>query len=151
MNKKIALLSIILSIVISLSLFRSAHAETIPNFTLPVHNSKEVFNLLINAQNKKVLLNFWASWCTSCAQEVKELEALKAKYGDSVIFVGVNAGEKSNLMEKFIKKHQFTFIQLVDENRELSKKLGVNALPVTMVIDSKLNILFKDIRPPKEL
>ena len=55
------------------------------------------------------------------------------------------------LIDKFINKHKFTFIQVVDENREFSKKLGVNALPVTMVIDSNMNIVFKDVRPPKEL
>jgi thiol-disulfide isomerase/thioredoxin len=151
MNKKIAILSIILSIVISIALHSPLKAETMPDFSLPIYKSNTTFQLKESVKGKKVLLNFWASWCTSCAHEIKELEALKAKYGDSVVFVGVNAGEKNNLIEKFINKHKFTFIQVVDENREFSKKLGVNALPVTMVIDSNMNIVFKDVRPPKEL
>jgi thiol-disulfide isomerase/thioredoxin len=127
-------------------------AETISDFTLPQFGSAENFQLKEAVKGgKKVLLNFWASWCTSCAHEIKELEALKEKYGQQVIFVGVNAGEKNNLIAKFIKKHNFTYMQVVDENREFSKKLGVNALPVTMVIDQNLNIIFKDVRPPKEL
>ena len=151
MNKRIAVLSLILSIVISFTIHVPAKAETMTNFSLPIYKTKNIFQLKEALKEKKVLLNFWASWCTSCAHEIKELEALKEKYGDKVIFVGVNAGEKNNLIDKFINKHKFTFIQVIDENREISKSLGVNALPVTMVIDSNMNIIFKDVRPPKEI
>ena len=146
-----AILSLLLSLLLSLAVHSPANAETMSDFSLPIYKTNNVFQLKEAVKGKKVLLNFWASWCTSCAHEIKELEALKAKYGDSVVFVGVNAGEKNNLIDKFINKHKFTFIQVVDENREFSKKLGVNALPVTMVIDSNMNIVFKDVRPPKEL
>lgn len=141
--KKYILLFCLLSI--------NAYAEKMPDFTLPIHPQNEKFHLLEKLKGKKVLINFWASWCTSCIHEIPELEALKAKYGNDVTFVAVNAGEKSNLIDRFVKKNKFSFILLKDENRLFSKSVGVDSLPVTMVVDKDLNITYRGTVPPKEL
>lgn len=129
----------------------SAHAEKMPDFSLPTHPQNEKFHLLEKLKGKKVLINFWASWCTSCIHEIPELEALKAKFGNDVTFVAVNAGEKSNLIDRFVRKNKFSFILLKDENRFFSKSVGVDSLPVTIVVDKDLNITYRGNVPPKEL
>lgn len=129
----------------------NAHAEKMTDFTLPIYPQNEKFHLQENLKGKKVLINFWATWCMSCVHEIPELEALKAKYGKEVTFVAVNAGEKSNLIDRFIKKNKFSFVLLKDEDRSFSKSIGVNSLPVTIVVDKDMNITYRGIVPPKEL
>lgn len=126
------------------------NADKLANFTLNDFNTNNPFTLQSQIKGKKTLINFWASWCTSCAKEIPELEDLKTKYGD-VNFIAINAGESKNLINKFIKKYKFTYTVLSDPDRLVSKSLGINALPVTIVIDDQLNIVYKDIVPPKEL
>lgn len=129
----------------------NAMAAKISDFRLPIHGSEATFHLSENIKGKKVLMNFWATWCTSCIQEIPLLESLKSKYGNEVIFVAVNAGEKSNLIERFLKKHKFSYILFKDEDRSFSKSLGVESLPVTLVIDKDMNVVYRGIVPPKEL
>lgn len=129
----------------------NAFAEKIPDFSLPVFKQTEKFRLSENLKGKKVLINFWATWCTSCIHELPLLETLKSKYGESVTFIAINAGEQSNLMEKFFKKYKFSYIHLKDEDRSLSKSLKVDSLPVTIVLDKDMNVIYRDTVPPKEL
>ena len=127
------------------------HAEKIPDFNLPVYAKNSTVHLSEEFKDKKVLINFWASWCTSCIHEIPKLEALKEKYGNDVVFLAINAGEKSHLIEKFVKKYGFSFIILEDADRSFSKSIGVNSLPVTLVIDKDMNIIYRDIVPPAAL
>lgn len=138
-------------IILLMAFSLNAHAEKMKDFTLPMHAKEGNFRLQDEVKKKKVLLNFWATWCTSCIQELPKLEALKAKYGDKVTFVAVNAGEKSNLIERFLKKYKFSYTLLKDEERVLSKSVGVDSLPVTIVVDQDMNIAYRDVVPPTEL
>ncbi len=138
-------------VLLLLFLSLSAQAEKMQDFTLPIFKENKNFVLSENLKDKKILINFWASWCTSCIQELPLLDALKEKYGDKVVFVAINAGEKSNLITKFLKKYKFNFIHLEDQDRVLSKKLKVDSLPVTIVVDKDMNIIYREVVPPKEL
>lgn len=129
----------------------NAYAEKLPDFNLPVYNSDSKFQLSENLKGKKILINFWATWCISCIHEIPLLESLKEKYGKDVVFVAVNAGEKSNLIDRFLKKYKFSFTLLKDEDRSFSKSIGVDSLPVTIVLDKDRNIIYRDVVPPKEI
>lgn len=131
---------------ISLNMF----AETLKEFTLLEFKTNIPYNLKEKSKGKKTLINFWASWCTSCAKEIPQLEELKNKY-QNVNFIAINAGETNNLINKFLKKYQFTYTLLNDTDRIVSKSLGINALPVTIVIDENLNIIYQGTVPPKDL
>jgi thiol-disulfide isomerase/thioredoxin len=137
--------------IVIFSVRNSAHADKLPDFTLSTVEKNESFILSKEIQGKKVLINFWATWCTSCIQEIPLLENLKEKYKEDVHFIAINAGEKNHLVNRFFKKYKFSYIQLMDNDRTLSKALGVESLPVTIVIDQNLNILYRGVVPPKSL
>ncbi|AYF45749.1 redoxin [Halobacteriovorax sp. BALOs_7] len=142
---------ILLLITFLLSL--NINAQTIKDFTLPIYDKKESFQLKSATKKyKKIYLNFWASWCTACIQELDELEALKKKYeSKGILFVAVNAGEKKKKIKKFMKKYQFSFLILEDRDRSTSKMLNVTELPRSIVIDNNMNILYSSDKPPKDL
>ena len=126
-------------------------AKKISDFSLPVYKENKTFQLKTALKkHSKILINFWASWCTGCIQELKELEELKKQH-KKVLFVGINAGERKKKIEKFIKKYHFSYLILEDKDRILSKSLGINSLPQTIVVGKNRKILYKGNRPPHKI
>lgn len=138
--------------IIFLFLFSiNVYAEKLPDFTMPVYKQNATFKLSEELKGKKILINFWATWCISCIKEMPQLEALKAQHEKDVIFVAVNAGEELRLIDKFFRKQKFSYIQLLDLDRKFSKSINVESLPVTIVLDKDMNVIYRDVTPPKTL
>ncbi len=123
-------------------------ARKIQSFTVKEYASDQIFD--VSQVKKKTLINFWATWCTSCIKELDELEALKKKY-PSYDFVAISAGDTKKKIKRFLKKHPWSYRVLMDKDKSISKSLGVLNLPQTWVIDEKGEILYKDPTPPKTL
>lgn len=105
-----------------------------PDFTLRSLNQS---NLKLSEQaGNVVLLNFWASWCAPCRQEMPLLNDLHNKYkalGFSVI--GVNVEQETNLAKSFISSTPVDFPILFDDSNTASKLYDVSAMPTTVIID----------------
>ncbi len=128
-------------------------SQSVTDFNLPIYGTNKSFSLKTEMKKyKKVYINFWASWCTACVQEIPELEELKNKYEkQGTLFIAVNAGEKTKKITKFLKRHKFSYLILEDHDRKVSKSLNVTELPRSIVIDSKMKILYSSDKPPKDL
>jgi len=82
------------------------------------------------------VLVFWASWCPYCKKQLAALSELKAKFGPrGVEFVGINK-EENRLNAKAAAMH-LPFPSVYDEQERFSSELGVNAIPVTVVLDKQ--------------
>ncbi len=83
-----------------------------------------------------VLLNFWASWCGPCRQEMPFLEKIHTKYKDlGFSVIGVNIDEKTEDASGFLKKQPVTFPILLDANKKVSEDYNIMAMPTTYIID----------------
>ena len=83
-----------------------------------------------------VLLNFWASWCGPCRQEMPLLNDLHNKYEAlGFVVLGVNVEEQSNLAKSFLADRPVDFPILLDTKNQVSKMYDVVAMPTTVVID----------------
>jgi cytochrome c biogenesis protein CcmG, thiol:disulfide interchange protein DsbE len=91
---------------------------------------------LSSLKGKIVLLNFWASWCTTCKDEVPDLENLHTKLkgkGFTVLGLSVDEGGKKPVMA-FVARFNPTFpVALAD--RKTAEAYGVFGLPVSYLID----------------
>lgn len=123
-------------------------AKQIENFKLPEYDSQNQYD--ISKSKKKVVLNFWASWCTSCIKELDQLEALKKKY-PHYEYIALNAGDTKKKIKRFLRKHPWSYKVIMDKDKSVAKGLGVLSLPQTWVIDEKGNIIYKELTPPKTL
>ncbi len=139
--------TVVLKIILLFFLACPSFGADLKPFSLPVYNEKKSFQY---SPGKKTLINFWASWCTSCIQEIPELEALKKKFPKAE-FLAVNAGDSKRKIKKFLKKTGFSYRVLMDKSKEFSKGLGILNLPQTMVVDEKGNITYHKNKPPTEL
>ena len=91
-------------VIFTFASFSIAAGEKVRPFELPYYEKNEVFKLSDHMGKKQIVLNFWASWCTSCIEELPLLKALKQKYPQA-LFIAINSGERKKLVKKFLKKY----------------------------------------------
>lgn len=127
-----------------------SYANSLNKVELPIFNETRKFDFSNSHNGKKVIINFWASWCTACAREIEELEALKKNFPKN-IYIAVNADETDKKIRKFIKKHNFTYIILKDKDKKFSKNMKVKSLPQTIILGENNEIIYKAYIPPKNI
>lgn len=124
---------IAIAVVMSFENERSQNAA--PSFTVVDARGRSVE--LSSIRNKPVVVNFWATWCTYCLQEMPAFEEAYKKYGDDVVFMMVNmtAGDETVARAKaFIADAGYTFPVYFDENGDAAATYRVSGLPMTLFI-----------------
>jgi thiol-disulfide isomerase/thioredoxin len=104
-----------------------------PNFTLVDRNGKQVS--LSDFKGKYVYLDFWATWCTPCLQEMKVVPELHKAYHDKIVFVSISIDEDIEKMKKFLEKnpkYEWTF--LYSGKSKLSEEYEIRTVPSYFLI-----------------
>lgn len=87
-------------------------------------------------QGQPVMLNFWATWCAPCRQEMPELvEAHRQHAENGLVVVGVNAFESVEQAAPFVQEFEMSFPVAMDNRGELQQLYQVRGLPTTIFID----------------
>ena len=104
------------------------------NFTL---KSADGSNIRLSEQRGQVvLINFWASWCGPCRQEMPELDRLHQRYQDLGFTVfGVNVEQDRASAERVLRDIPVSFPVLFDDENAVSRLYDVDAMPVTVLVD----------------
>ncbi|MCK5666360.1 MAG: TlpA family protein disulfide reductase [Thiotrichaceae bacterium] len=90
-----------------------------------------------------VLLNFWASWCAPCRQEMPLLNDLYNKYEKlGFVILGVNVEEQTDKARSYIADRPVDFPILFDDKNTVSKQYNVIAMPTTVMIDRNGNMRY---------
>jgi len=121
------------------------------NFTLKSRSGKNI--KLSELRGDVVMLNFWASWCGPCRQEMPLLEKIHKKYKRlGFTLLGVNVEENSAAAKNYLKDVKVTFPILFDNTSKTSKLYKVSAMPTTILIDRNGNkrFLHKGYKPGYE-
>ena len=91
---------------------------------------------LRDLRGRVVLLNFWATWCVPCREEMPALETLSRELGPrGLTVVGVNFKEPRGDVEVFVREHALRFPMLLDTEGRVGQLYQVFALPATFVVD----------------
>ena len=115
--------------------------EPAPDFTLPDDSGLAVS--LSELHGQVVMINFWASWCGPCRQEMPLLEQIHQRY-ESLGFtlLGVNVEEDSSDAKAFLEDRPVSFPILYDPDNGVSKLYDVIAMPSTVLIDRQGNVRY---------
>ena len=119
----------------------SASDELAPDFTLADAAGRQVS--LGDLKGQVVMINFWASWCGPCRQEMPLLEQIHHKYQPlGFTLLAVNVEENSADGQAFLKERPVSFPVLYDPANGISKLYDVVAMPSTVLIDRKGNVRY---------
>jgi thiol-disulfide isomerase/thioredoxin len=93
---------------------------------------------LSSFKGKVVFLNFWATWCGPCRQEMPSMERLYQQLkGRGLEIVAVNLQEDDRSIQKFIDKYKLTFPVLLDKSGRVGSMYGARSIPTTYIVDRK--------------
>ena len=122
-------------------------------FTLKNLEGQDVSLNGLLANHKAVLLNFWATWCPFCVEEIPDLIRLQKKFTDrSFTVVGVDAGESPSAVKPFLDEHPFGYPVVLDTETSVSETYGVLGLPTSILIrsDGKVIGVYHAVTPQLE-
>ncbi len=105
-----------------------------PDFTLKSRSGENL--KLSEFRGEIVMINFWASWCGPCRQEMPELERLYQRYKPmGFTLLGINVDEQIKNAEKMLKQIPVSFPILFDREHKVTDLYEVAAMPTTILID----------------
>ena len=92
---------------------------------------------LTDLRGKAVLVNFWASWCEPCRDEMPSLQSLAQKWGPKrLVVLAVNFKESTVTAARYVQDAQLALPVLRDSDGSFARAWGVNVFPSTVLIDS---------------
>lgn len=136
------IITIVLALLLGPKVTALAIGDQVPDFRLKDLQGNDFF--WNNCRGKVVLVNFWATWCVYCREELPSLEEFNQKYGDKGL-VTVSILKDANNIDQALKIKEgesITYPILLDKNEELFKRFGITSLPYTALVDHHGKIRF---------
>ena len=106
-----------------------------PNFEITTDNGRTISPK--NFGGKVLVLNFWATWCPPCIDELPSLNQFqKAMKDKGVVVLGVSIDQNEKAYEQFLKRWQLSFLTARDQGKHINLEYGTTKVPETYIIDS---------------
>ena len=104
-----------------------------PDFTLKTPEGAPV--QLSQLKGKPVFVNFWATWCGPCREEMPAMQELYERYADQgLVILAINMEEDAARVQRWINEGGFTFTFVLDSDGEQVKRYNVNAAPTSYFV-----------------
>jgi peroxiredoxin len=117
-----------------------------PSFTLPDLEGKP--HGLADFRGRVVVLNFWATWCPPCIDEMPSLQRLHQALAErGVTVIAVSVDERFSDVPAFVQKFDLTFSVLYDEGKKVSRKYQTFKYPETYILDREGRLKSKVVGP----
>jgi thiol-disulfide isomerase/thioredoxin len=117
------------------------HEKPLPTSNIEFVDDKKVIHNLNDYTGKVILLNFWATWCIPCVNEMPQFAKLQADIAgrSDILFIPLSIDyEGADVVQKFYTKYEITNLPVfVDTKGRSFTAAGLKALPTTLVIDKK--------------
>ena len=131
--------AIVAALALSLPALAAPSGSPAPTFTLASNSGAQVS--LSQYKGQVVMINFWASWCGPCRQEMPLLESIYKKYKQmGFTLLGVNVEPDTQAANEWLKQTPVSFPILYDKDSKVSKLYDVAGMPSTVLIDRRGNL-----------
>jgi peroxiredoxin len=121
---------------------RPEQTTTAPDFALDDLTGKRV--TLKEQRGKVVFLNFWATWCPPCIQEMPTMEKLHQDLGkDGLVILAINFQETPKQVNEFFREHSLAFSALLDRDGKVFELYQAWALPMSAIINKRGELVGK--------
>jgi cytochrome c biogenesis protein CcmG, thiol:disulfide interchange protein DsbE len=117
-----------------------------PNFNIVTDNGRRISRS--DFGGRLLVLNFWATWCPPCIEEMPSLDEFQRRLAASgVVVVGVSVDTDERAYREFLQKAKVSFLTARDPAAEISSEYGTFRFPETYIIDSRGRVVQKHIGP----
>lgn len=142
MKTKNLMAGLVFSIFAAASLASSGmEGQMAPDFVLKSSSGENL--RLSEYRGDVVMINFWATWCGPCRQEMPLLDELYARYQPvGFNLLGVNIDDDSQRAMRMVDELGIRFPVLFDERKEVSELYNVEAMPATILVDREGNVRY---------
>lgn len=149
--KKLIVLSSIFNILIFLGCGKSSEKKDPrsegsrsagPNFDFALPNLDGKLLGLKDFKGKVFIINFWATWCPACEEEIPKLNELSERYKNKgLVVIGIALDKDSlNLVESFVQRKGIRYSVLKGNEQVLRGLEGFSGMPTSLIVDQKGNI-----------
>jgi peroxiredoxin len=132
---------------ISIKQLFSPKAHRVPikahDLTITTIEGKDVTLEDLCGLNQLVVINFWATWCRPCIEEMPALERMHTAYRhNGIAFLGIATQDSAPKVREFVAQHNITYEIAMDKEDQITNAFGgVKTLPTTVFLDNKGNIV----------
>ena len=107
-----------------------------PDFALPSLSGGNV--ALSETAGAVRVINFWATWCAPCREEMPSLERLHRRYRGSgrLVVLAVSVDDHAGVVQEYVEDYGFTFPVLLDRGRVVASNYNVSVFPTSYVVDA---------------
>jgi len=117
-----------------LDLIRPARPKQASDFSVSLLGGQTLE--LKGQRGKPMLINFWATWCAPCREEMPAMERLYLKHRErGFVLLAVSVDTDAALVKPFLERYRLTFPVALDARMDLANTYGVRALPASFLID----------------
>jgi peroxiredoxin len=117
-----------------------------PSFSLVTDNGRQISAAEFGG--KVLVLNFWATWCPPCIDEIPSMDAMAKQLAPKgVVVLGVSVDRNAAAYERFLKQARVSFLTARDPEARISASYGTFKYPETYVIDASGRVRQKHIGP----
>ncbi|MCS6840489.1 MAG: TlpA family protein disulfide reductase [Roseiflexus sp.] len=109
-----------------------APGEIAPDFAFTFANGET--RRLSDLRGSKVVINFWATWCAPCEEEMPDLQRLDER--DDVVVLGVNRFELPDVIIPFARERNLTFTLIANPDGDIVERYGAKNIPISYFINS---------------
>ena len=94
---------------------------------------------------KPLVLNFWASWCTPCKEELPLLQNTYLQNSSEIEFIGINMSEPEAVAQDVVDGFELSYLILMDDESKAADIVFIQALPTTLFFDAQGQLLSRHI------
>ena len=115
-----------------------------PNFSINADNGRAVTPA--NFGGKILLLNFWATWCAPCVNEIPSLNQLQSRFRDrGLVVLGVSVDKDEAAYRQFVNRFRLSFLTARDPEQKINNDYGTVQFPETYIINAQGQVIDKII------
>ena len=113
-----------------------------PDFSVPSGNASVPLTQLLG---KPLVINFWASWCPPCTDELPYFERLRQTYGDRIRVVTVDWNEEPSVASAYLRARNLDLPVVSDEQSKIYAAYSLSKVPDTIVLDAQGKVTYVSV------